>query len=96
MRLLARGWMMGMTVELDGRDLKVFGPRRSEAFVEEIRARKGEVVAYLQAQGCGAVHVQPERWRHRGGRAYCPLCNRFMGFVVYAAELPKGRTTHEN
>lgn len=82
MRLLARGWMMRVTVELDGNDLKVTGPRSSEPFVYEVQARKAEVVAHLRAQGCGAIHVQPKQWTRKDGKAFCPKCHRFMGHVV--------------
>ena len=30
---------------------------------------------------CGALHVQPQHRDHRGGKAYCPNCGRFMGYV---------------
>jgi len=45
-------------------------------------ARKAEVVSYLQAQGCGAMHIQPERWRHKVGKAYCPRCGKYMGHII--------------
>ena len=30
---------------------------------------------------CLALHVQPERWVHRGGKAYCPRCRQFKGYL---------------
>jgi hypothetical protein len=30
---------------------------------------------------CGSLHIQPGRWVHRDGKAYCPCCERFMGYV---------------
>lgn len=30
---------------------------------------------------CGSLHIQPQQWVHRDGRAYCPGCDRFMGYV---------------
>jgi hypothetical protein len=35
----------------------------------------------IEATDCGSVHIQPQRWDHRDGRAYCPGCGRFMGYV---------------
>jgi hypothetical protein len=30
-------------------------------------------------QSCGALHVQPQHWEQRDGRAFCPTCDKFMG-----------------
>ena len=30
---------------------------------------------------CGSLHIQPQHWVHRDGRAYCPGCEKFMGYV---------------
>jgi hypothetical protein len=30
---------------------------------------------------CGSLHIQPQHWVHRDGRAYCTGCGRFMGYV---------------
>lgn len=28
-----------------------------------------------------SLHIKAERWEHRDGKAYCPGCQRFMGYV---------------
>ncbi len=35
----------------------------------------------LPANGCDQLHTQPERWTHRGIKAYCPTCDKFMGYL---------------
>ena len=80
-RLLARAWLAHLKVELNGNDLHISGPRSAAAIVDEISARKLEVVAHLQSRGCGSLYLQPGKWVHREGRATCPICGRFMGYV---------------
>jgi hypothetical protein len=36
---------------------------------------------YSANPSCGALHIQSDRWTHRDGKAYCPVCNDFMGYV---------------
>ena len=31
--------------------------------------------------GCGSLHIQPQKWTHSGAKAYCPRCDRFMGYL---------------
>ena len=31
--------------------------------------------------GCGSLHLQPREWEHRNGRATCPSCGKFMGYL---------------
>jgi len=92
--LLARGWLMGAHVEVDGHDLVVRGPRSAEPFVMEVRARKTEVVSHLQQVGCGALHIKPERWKRISGKAYCPRCRRFMGYLMTSEQVPQGGVSH--
>ena len=80
-RLLARAWLAHLKVELNGDDMLISGPRSAAAIVDEISARKIEVVAHLQTRGCGSLHVQPAKWQYQDGRATCPSCERFMGYV---------------
>ena len=79
--LLARARGAGLKIELDGQNLKVTGPTRASAIVQEIAHRKPQVIAHLQVEGCGSLHIQPQHWLHRGGKASCPACQRFMGYV---------------
>ena len=37
------------------------------------------LVAKEAAAGCGALHIQPEKWIQRDGKGYCPRCGRFKG-----------------
>ena len=56
-----------------------------------LKANKAEVLAVLEARvairavnqvnSCGPLHVQPAKWVHRDGKAYCPACERFLGYV---------------
>jgi hypothetical protein len=85
--LLARAGLAG-AVEVDGGDLKIKGTSQASAIVQEIAGRKIEVVAHFQAQDCGSLHIQPEHWIHRDGRAYCPGCERFMGCARDQHEQP--------
>jgi hypothetical protein len=32
-------------------------------------------------EDCHTLHIQPQHWVRREGRAYCPGCERFMGYV---------------
>jgi hypothetical protein len=45
------------------------------------QGRSVRVQTTEQTDSCGAVHIQPQRWTHRDGKAYCPRCDRFMGCV---------------
>jgi hypothetical protein len=85
-RLLARAWMVGLIVELDGNDLDVTGPRAAGSFIKELKDRKADIVSYLKANGCGALHIRPERWPHRNGKAFCPRCGKYMGHVVISEQ----------
>ena len=31
---------------------------------------------------CSDMHMRPNKWIHRGGKAYCPLCGKYKGRVV--------------
>ncbi len=35
---------------------------------------------------CSDMHMRPDKWIRRGGKAYCPLCNRYKGRVVKLAK----------
>ena len=35
----------------------------------------------IGAADCGSTHIQPQHWVHQDGRAYCPGCGRFVGYV---------------
>jgi hypothetical protein len=83
-RLLSRAWLAGLTVELHGADLKIRGPRKAAPIVEMLRLQKAKIVAFLQEQACGPLHVRPERWTRTCGKAHCPRCGRYMGDVVMA------------
>ena len=89
-RLLARAWLAGCNVELEGRDLRINGPRRADAIIDEIKSRQTEVIVHFLSLRCGALHVQPERWTHKSGRAHCPRCGRFMGYVLTPMVLQLG------
>ena len=80
-RLLARAWLAHLTVQLDGDYLQITGPMAASVIVQELARRKADVVAHLSAQACGPLHLQPGIWVHRDGRAYCPGCDKFMGYV---------------
>lgn len=30
---------------------------------------------------CGALHIQPEHWKHHDGAAYCPRCKKWLGRI---------------
>src|SRR6476469_4992417 len=81
----------GLSFRLDGNAVLVSGPSSAESIVQEIFTHKPEIVAYLRAH-CGALHLQPERWMKRKGKAYCPACNRYMGHCVSAEIAPKNST----
>lgn len=38
-------------------------------------------IGVLTGSNCGPLHVQPGQWEHREGRATCPSCGKFMGYV---------------
>jgi len=80
--LLARAAGAGLQIELDGVDLTITGPRKAQSIVREIALRKSGVITHIRKTGCGAIHVRPERWIKRDGKAYCPVCNRYMGHLV--------------
>ena len=79
-RLLTRAWLAHLAVEHVGDGLRVTGPSSAGALVQEIAARKPEVIDHLQAQGCGPLHIQPGRWPKRGKSARCPHCDKWLGY----------------
>ena len=32
------------------------------------------------ATECASLHTQPDSWNHRDGKAFCPKCDKFMGY----------------
>ena len=108
----------GLRLDVVDGVLKVRGPKKASALVEQLFANKTEVLTILRdlrataphigipttgdgdkttetpaiagvsspamstiCVDCGALHVQPGRWEHRDGRATCPNCGKFMGYL---------------
>lgn len=48
-------------------------PGKNMASVDKGDAKTGS--------GCGSLHLQPGGWEYRDGRATCPSCGKFMGYI---------------
>lgn len=114
--------LKGLSLEVVDGVLKVRGPKKFSALVEQLIVNKTEVISTLaipqapasksdaqttgdgdetiettaakrvssptnlpislgQNAKCGSLHVQPGQWEHQDGRATCPSCGKFMGYV---------------
>ena len=68
---------------IDGK-LEVDAPQGvlTPGLVGQVRKHKKELIEHIRRDGrCGAIHISPAQWAHRRGPAYCPRCDRFMGYL---------------
>jgi hypothetical protein len=77
--LLARANLAGLEVRLAGERIEVSGPRSASMLVAEIASHKDQVLGHLRKNQCGSLHIRPEAWVRREGKAYCPRCGLFKG-----------------